>query len=496
MATQPTSPTGTITQRVEKLTAKAVKSNNCCGQIVTLQVSNFQQANRRFDDAARPIDPNSPEAQAKVAAAMLKMEQDSAKISEQYSIKNKLLGYANTAVEAFKETFTNAAGTARGIGGSIVNFGPDVVNLFGEVGRYGAGGMYLIAGGLADAAGRAAGYGTGGGDQAFANAQEYFNNPQLVPWRIDPLYKPQEGIEQFWYTMSPINWWPAAGGRTVGGRVAINTADGILNVTPSTLNQINGILATSKTPAQAVKNIDAAIEAARKTGASPGDLAALEQTRVGLATGKIKPTGKPSASADGVAVTKPKPKHPPGTVVSLMEKKYGKQWVEDGLAQKRADPKLNRLLTDDEYLAIRGYTGNSYKEINDALRGGNPGEWGALADEASGGMRKLAENGYKFDGPLVRDAFFTPDEITKLFPEGGVFTDRGFMSTTTLPNGVFPGNTQFHITSNQSGVLVRDIAVLPNEAEVLFIPGSRFDVVSVVRNPATGQTTIRLREKP
>lgn len=289
-----------MAQRVEKLTAKAVKSNHCCGQIVTLQVSNFQEASRKFDEAARPIDPNSLEAQAKVAAAMRKMEEDLAKISEQYSLKNKLLGYANTAVEAFKETFTNAAGTARGIGGSVVNFGPDVVNLFGEVGRYGAGGMYLIAGGLADAAGRAAGYGTGGGDQAFASAQEYFNNPQLVPWRLDPLYKPQEGIEQFWYTMSPMNWWPAAGGRTVGGRVAINTAEGVLNVTPSTLNQINGILATSKTPAQAVKNLDTAIEVARKAGASPGDIAALEQTRVGLATGKIKPTG--NKSTDGVAI--------------------------------------------------------------------------------------------------------------------------------------------------------------------------------------------------
>lgn len=398
---QPTPQANTLARRVEQVTAKAVKSNNCCGQIVTLQVSNFQEASRKFDEAsrrfdelARPIDPNSPEAQAKVAAAMLKMEQDLAKISEQYSLKNKLLGCASTAVEAFKETFTNAAGTARGIGGSIVNFGPDVVNLFGEAGRYGAGGMYLIAGGLANAGGRAAGYGSGGGDEAFASAQEYFNNPQLVPWRLDPLYKPQEGIEQFWYTMSPMNWWPAAGGRTVGGRVAINTAEGVLNVTPSTLNQINGILATSKTPAQAVKNIDTVIEAAKKAGASPSDLAALEQARMGVATMKIKLPSRNSGAADGVAINQLTPAQILHRQAKLAEPKVTKDVSSTAKQTGGKQEGLEFRIKEEDSLA-RKLASEPGKPINDSLRYTTVYEPNQLAGGAEQTMAKLESLGYE-----------------------------------------------------------------------------------------------------
>jgi hypothetical protein len=391
MATQPTSPTGAVAQRVEQLTAKAVKSNKCCGQIVTLQVSNFQEASRKFDEAARPIDPNSPEAQAKVAAGMRKMEEDLAKISEQHSLKNKLRGYANTAVEAFKETFTNSGGTARGIGGSILNLGPDIINMAGEASRLGAGAMYVVAGGLADAAGRAAGYGTGGGDEAFASAHQYFNDPGLVPWRLDPLYKPQEGIEQFWYTMSPINWWPAAGGRTVGGRVAINTAEGVLNVTPSTLREIDAIL-LSKTPALAVKRLDSAIEAAKKAGASPADIAALEQARVGVGTGKIKLPG--SASADGVAVNELTPAQilrrraqltaPKITkdITKIAEGTGGKQ-EGLGFAKKEVDS-LERKLLD-----------TPPDKIKDSLRYTVTYEPDKLATNANKAMSELETMGYE-----------------------------------------------------------------------------------------------------
>ena len=179
-----------------------------------------------------------------------------------------------------------------------------------------------------------------------------------------------------------------------------------------------------------------------------------------------------------------------------MEKKYGKQWVEEGLAQKRADPKLNSLLTDDEYLAIRGYTGSSYREINGALRSGNPGEWAALAHEASSGMKKLADNGYNANDPLFRDANFTPDQIKDLFPDSGVFTDKRFVSTTTVPGGVFPGNTKIVVVENQSGVSVSRISIIPSEAEILFKPNTSFDIISVARDPTTGKNIIVLRERP
>jgi ADP-ribosyltransferase exoenzyme len=169
--------------------------------------------------------------------------------------------------------------------------------------------------------------------------------------------------------------------------------------------------------------------------------------------------------------------------------------VEYALAKKRANPRLNSLLTDDEYLAIRGYTSGLYQQINPALRSGRAGEWQDLVDNAATGMDKLAKNGYGRSGIVVRDVTFTQDEIAKLFPDNGVFNDKAFFSTTSERSGVFSGNTRL-IVDQRSGVNVTDISQYPNESEVLLKPGGSFKVVSKTFDPHTGKTIIHLEELP
>jgi hypothetical protein len=69
------------------------------------------------------------------------------------------------------------------------------------------------------------------------------------------------------------------------------------------------------------------------------------------------------------------------------------------------------------------------------------------------------------------------------------------MSTTTNPGGVFSGNTRFEVFS-RNGVSIERLSQYGHEAEVLFSPGSHFRILSVVTDPSTGKTIIRLAEIP
>lgn len=181
-------------------------------------------------------------------------------------------------------------------------------------------------------------------------------------------------------------------------------------------------------------------------------------------------------------------------VQELLNRKLGGAKVEEFLSAKRADPKLDALLTDEEYLAVRGYTSNLYRDINPALRQGTPGEWEPLSDAGSSGLQKLSENGYAHDGIAIRRGNFTDEQIQELFPEGGVYTDKAFVSSAESAQGAFPGNAEIRIAS-KSGAKVSSLSEFPHENEVLFKPDSSFEVVSKTYDSSSGKWTIELAEQ-
>ena len=72
--------------------------------------------------------------------------------------------------------------------------------------------------------------------------------------------------------------------------------------------------------------------------------------------------------------------------------------------------------------------------------------------------------------------------LEALFPEGGVHSDPAFKSSSSNPEGSFPGNTVTEIRS-KNGVNISDISVKPNEEEVLFRPNTKFKVLSRTKAP-------------
>lgn len=219
------------------------------------------------------------------------------------------------------------------------------------------------------------------------------------------------------------------------------------------------------------------------------DVLGLDQTTKADTTKNTEVDGK-----EGVTKSKTDADAAEGqSVGDLLNRKLGPQKVEDMLAAKRANKELDRLLTDDEYLAIRGYTSNLYSDINPALRRGDAGEWGSLVKNAESGMDKMAKNGFAHEGAAKRGANFTDEQIAQLFPEGGTFKDQAFVSSSSKTTQAFPGNTSIEITS-KTGIKVQSLSEFAHESEVLFPPGKEFQVVSKQFDPQANRWNIVLQE--
>ena len=87
-----------------------------------------------------------------------------------------------------------------------------------------------------------------------------------------------------------------------------------------------------------------------------------------------------------------------------------------------------------------------------------------------------------------------------LFPEGGVFTEKAFMSSSYDAEKSFKGNVKITVLSANNAANVCEVSVFKKaEAEVLFRSGCEFDVVSKEKNLDTkGRTVwnVVLKERP
>jgi len=146
-------------------------------------------------------------------------------------------------------------------------------------------------------------------------------------------------------------------------------------------------------------------------------------------------------------------------------------------------------LTSQEIEAIRLYTGGTYRELNATLhdfRLTNPKEqrnlkgYMAISHMAVQGLRKLPsysnENVYRGDGSV--------GGLPNTAQPGTTFQTPGFMSTTVTPGVAagFPGSVYWHMTTapDSKGKDIRPISVT-KEGEILFPPGTKIEVVDVLR---------------
>jgi NAD:arginine ADP-ribosyltransferase len=161
-------------------------------------------------------------------------------------------------------------------------------------------------------------------------------------------------------------------------------------------------------------------------------------------------------------------------------------------ALKLKHPELKNIPTED-LVAVRGYTSSDYSMLNKALRSGDPAELERLhayIKTAESGLSQLPSH----QGAVFRGTNLSSEVALKYKP-GQPVTEEFFFSTSAERSGAFPGDTKYFVDST-NGKRVDFLSEFPHEREVLFPPGTKFDVLSVQINPSTGQREIFMNEIP
>ena len=72
--------------------------------------------------------------------------------------------------------------------------------------------------------------------------------------------------------------------------------------------------------------------------------------------------------------------------------------------------------------------------------------------------------------------------LDELFPVGGIHYEKGFKSSSSNLNKPFAGNTKTVIISKNGVNIANNVAVKPEEEEVLFKSGTKFRVLAREKN--------------
>jgi len=154
-------------------------------------------------------------------------------------------------------------------------------------------------------------------------------------------------------------------------------------------------------------------------------------------------------------------------------------------------------LTAVEYSILRAYTGNAYRTLNNALRGGSFGDdlfLQAVTDAGQSALRKMYGSNFRFTGTVNRGTTLSTSDFAlfkKMYVKGAVIEEHGFLSTSTSTG--FGGRIRFRIKS-KTGVEVRQLSNFPGENEVLFMPGVKFRIDKVTVDEVKRQTLVEMTE--
>ncbi|MBI1945771.1 MAG: hypothetical protein HYS27_08750 [Deltaproteobacteria bacterium] len=149
----------------------------------------------------------------------------------------------------------------------------------------------------------------------------------------------------------------------------------------------------------------------------------------------------------------------------------------------------------EDLLAVRAYSAREYGRINTALDGqGDLGAVLAFIKCAASGLGALPS----FTGTVYRGAVLSAQSVAR-YQVGSVVAERRFTSASALES--FPEswragacNVVFVIQSRATGHSVAHLSAKPEEAEVLFTPGTQFRVLKNEYDPAKKKTFIFLDE--
>ncbi|MEZ4317552.1 MAG: ADP-ribosyltransferase [Myxococcota bacterium] len=156
-------------------------------------------------------------------------------------------------------------------------------------------------------------------------------------------------------------------------------------------------------------------------------------------------------------------------------------------------------MSEEELVAVYGYTTNDYKFLNPALRGLDPTSLSELMPyiaAAESGLQKMPSVS-ELEGSSVqtiRGVGGLPPHLDAQLQPGENFSDRAFMSTSREALDNFKGDYEFHIEGS-TGRDVESLSAYTTEREVLYPTGTTFTVIERTVDPDTGRTIIKLKER-
>lgn len=157
----------------------------------------------------------------------------------------------------------------------------------------------------------------------------------------------------------------------------------------------------------------------------------------------------------------------------------------------------HKEIEDPLELAVFGYTTSHYRELNKALRSGDPDTLQASETYIQGVQEGLAKLPGYDNQTVWRGARLSADIISKYEP-GQVVREAAFTSTSHDSKKKFSGNVTFVIQTREEdsqGKLVSHLSDYPNEKEVLFNRDTEFFVLKKEDDPnKTNGTIIYMQE--
>jgi hypothetical protein len=140
-------------------------------------------------------------------------------------------------------------------------------------------------------------------------------------------------------------------------------------------------------------------------------------------------------------------------------------------------------------VGLRSYTGPGYSAVNESLRGIRP-MTPEIQSQVDGAVRAL-EALPDHVGTVYRGETLHPgDRWLDDYQPGNVVPRDAFTSSSV--DNPFQGNVQYTIKSHH-GRSVGEVSYFPSETEVLFKPGTRFEILD--RQTIDGVIRIVMREK-
>jgi hypothetical protein len=223
-----------------------------------------------------------------------------------------------------------------------------------------------------------------------------------------------------------------------------------------------------------------------------------------VASGEHVESGKPSATrADASRMSPPEPSVGEGVALAgdvspVLREVMGHERYEGLLAQARQLRQVPDLqptlaaLSDDEIVAMIGYTESDYRMLNGALRAGDVKELlrlGRYIAHTRNGLAALPD----FSGPVYRGTEYFAG-LSK-YKVGAVIEEAGFTSASYDAGSEFGGSVEFVILSRH-GKRIDFLSAFKNEKEVLFMPGTRFKILERTDEDGLSKITIKMMEMP